>query len=257
MIKKSRRTNIIRNIIGFFKSIKRELFVAILSSVLVTIGIGLWNQAVENRRILEAVNSVYIGNSKEYLDKNLGEAAFTVNYGKYDKAIYITKPAVVMVFFDKNQKCVGYYVTQRGNYRIELPKVYAHIVGNKQIGKFSYYDIDSSPLYAFGFFTNGIGRVFYQEQYYYTSGGNYYDFSFATTDYGNTEGQYDLFAFDITEDDEIKPDMVEGGVCCSNRKRVAPNTYGIFDAEMSISDIDIYDGFDSYWLSADGFAILE
>lgn len=221
--------------------------------------------------------SLYIGCSKEWIDERLGVPTFEytidsdspILYNEKETlkddllgCVYNTDIAILRAFFKKDDlSCKAFFVTTKNENAIKIPKPYCNIIHSNEIGNFSYYDIMNYPVLLGGFFTNGTGRLFYGEVYYYYSGGNYYNFSFATLDYG-LKKDIDLIVRKPEEfefDDKInkKNCKIVGWEFIKDRKKGYPNTYGITDRSIS-SDItwDLlsdYNGFDSNQLRTHDF----
>lgn len=223
---------------------------------------------------LSTLDTLYIGCSKEWLDERLGVPTFiySVNsenlpyYVHNDDlhsdllgCVYVTDIAILRAFFNKDDRsCKAFFVTAKDEtIKIKLPNPYRRSICDKSLGDFSYYDIKNMPSLIGGFITNGVGRIFYGECFYYASGGNYYNFSFGTLDYG-LNGNFNLIT--MNPDEFEFDDKVNKGHCkvisnqfSQDRSQCFPNTYGISTLSYSYTWYLLadYSSFDSNQLRID------
>lgn len=223
---------------------------------------------------ISTLDTLYIGCSKEWLDEKLGVPTFAymidsenqLYYIHNDEididllgCIYITDIVIVRAFFNKDDlSCRAFFVTAMDdNIKIKLPSAYRKNICDNCLGDFSYYDLSEKPALLGGFFSNGSGRLFYGEVFYYFSAGNYYNFSFGTLDYG-LKSDFNLITMNPDEfefDDKVNKDYCKiiGCQFSQNRSQCFPNTYGISTLSYGctwdlLSD---YSSFDSNQLRTD------
>lgn len=208
---------------------------------------------IARKNLLNSIQNLYIGSSKEWIDSKLGQATFThaINEDYYE-CVYAVDVAIVRIFYDTDaSSCQAFFVTSYNLKPLEkilFPKQYSKVVAGKPLGEFSFHDIESSPNMVYGFTSTGPGRAFYGEEYsFYHSVGVGYNFYFFIMDYGTMESlakfvaELDNSASVEYIDDEVSWEQVMGP-CVINRKAFFPNTYGVSN---------IHDTQDAYWWFSD------
>lgn len=258
----------------------------VIAAIIVSVSTMIFSQISKHNDLINTLEDIYIGCSKEWIDSHLGpptflyladsneisdyirdrcrEEEYDVNYNLI-VGIYVTDVAILQAYFDKSAMSCRLFMIIRTDSRrwnqVNLPKQYRYCVNNKPLGKFSYYEIDGQPEHIHSYYTNGTGRTFYMEQYYYASGGNYYNFYFGTLDYGNFEtvGQFwdNLTQSTTVSDDDAEyvtiVDSVLGAeFILENRKACCPNVYAISSPSLSYAEamllLSDYTAFDSLQL---------
>ena len=230
----------------------------------------------EMEEILVAISKISIGSSKNWIDDKLGPpyasniVAITEDsrvwphtdessiIGEVLECVYMFDVVSVMIYFDTPENsCIAFFVTLMedvSNVDIVMPEAYSFFVSNKPLGEFAFADIDYEPYNVYGYVSNGVGRVFYGEQYYFMGGGNYQDFCFAILDYGmlNSLLDFDRFLTEIEWDITTDPGngasvLASSDILTQQRGRLYPNTYGIsvLNEELTFSLFSVYMGFDS------------
>lgn len=240
--------------------IKNSIFTAIIAAIITTLlmtGINIFYDSFKERYdFAKAVQYIYIGSNKEWIDSKLGPANFLSIQDNYMECVHISDTIAVTIFYEvETSSCCGYFVTILKKDRlfpVTVPDTYSWITDGKPIDEISYYDIDSVPINIYGYVSNGTGRAFYGEEYYYASSGNYYDFLFASVDYGDLQMTYSSFSelldakwSDEPIDDEV---LVTHGQVLADRKSICPNTYGIIDSSGITDLFSSYHNFDSFQL---------
>lgn len=177
----------------FINTIVVVIATAWIADMLVEKTIKKINEEEVIEKQLSTLENMYIGCSKDWIDENIGTPTFVYNenfkvnykqgndeskeiYYDYLGCVYITDIGILRTFFDKDDmSCKAFFITAVDDkYTINLPKRYRHFVNDKSLGNFSYYDIQATPEYINGFFSNGTGRYLCEETYYFFGNGNYY-----------------------------------------------------------------------------------
>lgn len=230
----------------------------------------------EMKEILVSIQKLSTGSSKDWIDNKLGPpfASNVVEITQNSKAyphtdendivgevlecVYLFDIVSVKIYFSTpDNSCIAFFVTlmvDTLNFDLVMPEAYSVFVSNKPLGEFTFADIDGEPMAIYGYVSNGVGRVFYGEEYYFMGGGNYQYFYFATLDYGMLDSlsQFDQFLSEIQFD--ISPNNVNGTNALSSsdllsqqRSKLYPNTYGIsrLNEELTLSLFSSYSAFDS------------
>lgn len=222
-------------------------------------------QQQQTESLLDNVQNLYIGSSKEWLDSKLGPATFSDDSRGYLECAYVTDAAILRVFYDTStNSCQAFFVTlpPSKSHKLRMPNAYSDVVSGKALGDYSYHEIFGTPLSVWGYVSQGTARALYGEEYYYASAGNYYSFYFLTLDYGFLDSVQDNIssmmltsAFEDSKiDDEVCIDLIVDGYSSvvKDRYTSAPNTYGIssLPSDETISLISDYTTFDSLQLRA-------
>lgn len=236
------------------------IFSSVASAFLITRISDIINQKREKDKIVNVVQSVYIGNNKEWVDANLGPAKYSREVDGLYQCVYINDYVAVNIFFDETAKsCKAYFVTLLRDdsiVSIRLPEIYDWIVQGKPLGQFSYYDIDYKPLSVYGRVTLGSHRAFYEEEYMLKAPELSMRYVFASLDYGIQLYPEELFEnllqhTDIPVDDEVDIDRIKNDKndpdfdVISDRHVTCPNTFGIAEYDFDIKLIGDYSAFDS------------
>lgn len=230
----------------------------------------------EMKEILASIQKISIGSSKDWVDEKLGSpyASNTVKVTKSDRAwhdtdensivgellecVYMFDIVSVKMYFDpSDNSCKAFFVTLMEDVLgadIVIPEAYSSFTTKRPLGEFSFTDIGDDPFTVDGYVSNGVGRVFYGEQYYFMGSGNYQDFYFAILDYGmlNSLAKFDGFL------ESIQCDIIRGygngastlsssDMLVQQRSTLYPNTYGIsvLNGDLTFSLLSSYVGFDS------------
>lgn len=228
----------------------------------------------EMKEILESIQKISIGSSKDWIDDKLGppysESVVEITkdgrvwpdtdessiIGEVLESVYIFDVVSVIAYFDMDENsCEAFFVTLMkdiSGIEVVMPEAYSFCVSGKPLGEFTFSDIWNGwePLYVDGYATNGVGRVFYGEQYYFAGGGNYQDFYFASLDYGllDSLSEFDFLVssayFDIIE---YNNSGNLSDTLTKLRCDLYPNTYGIstLNPSLTFSLFSHYMGFDS------------
>lgn len=234
----------------------------------------------ETEKLLASIQKLSIGSSKDWVDDRLGppyaenlieitenERAWphteeSSKVGEILECVYIFDVASVKIYFDTSENsCRAFFVTLMENtfgVDILIPEAYSTFVSNMSLGEFTFSDIWDGewPLNIYGYASNGVGRVFYGEQYYFAGGGNYQDFYFAVLDYGmlNSISEFDRFISEVQCDivpgldsDNGRSVLSSSSLLVEQRSRLYPNTYGIsvLNRDLTFSLFSSYTGFDS------------
>lgn len=254
-------TNYIKN--KQFDNLKSAIISTVIATLISTFLVSCISEYLREQReevaLINSINSIYLGSNKDWVDNHLGPATFINEHDDFLECVYVSEIAAIRVFYDvKTSSCNAFFVTALNRKKSDvlgLPELYSYITGGKNLGEFSYHDIEGKPLQVYGYVTQGDARSFYMEDYYYGAG-NYYTYYFVSMDYGverkNTSFASMLKPADTLSyiDDEVnvsqntEPNLL----VISNRSEVYPNTYGMSFQPVSsrieelISD---YSGFDS------------
>lgn len=131
------------------------------------------------------------------------------------------------VYFDiLNHSCKAFFVTLMEDVLgvdFDIPEVYSSFVSKKVLGKFSFSEILWEPINVNEYVSQGVGRAFYGEQYYFAGSGNYQEFYFAILDYGMLDSYKEFGRFlsliqsDIRLSDDNKTVIIHQ-TCCLNRE---------------------------------------
>lgn len=165
----------------FFSTVLETIIATLIATFFVYIFNKIYVQKCTHQGLKQCIQNLYIGSNKAWIDFKLGVATFTNQAENYLECVYITNIAAVRVYYDSANSCKAFFVTSLSKKNLDsimLPTQYSWIAPKKRLGKFSFYEIDFSPLCYFGFVSNGVGRVLYGEEYEFQSSGNYYSFYF-------------------------------------------------------------------------------
>ena len=228
----------------------------------------------EMKEILASIQKLSIGSTKDWVDDRLGPpysengGEITENsrvwphtdessiIGSVLESVYIFDVVSVIAYFDMDENsCEAFFVTLMEDISgidIVMPEAYSFCVSGKPLGEFTFSDVWDGwePQYIDGYTSNGVGRVFYGEQYYFAGSGNYHDFYFASLDYGllDSLSEFDSLVssayFDIFEyNDSGNLSEILSKLRCD----LYPNTYGIstLSPDLTFSLFGTYMGFDS------------
>ena len=240
--------------------IKNSIFTAIIAAIIATLlmtGINVFYDSFKERYdFAKTIQDIYIGSNKEWIDSKLGPANFLSVQDDYMECVYVSDTTAVTVFYEVGtSSCCGYFVTilkKDKLFPVTIPDTYSWITDGKPIDEISYYDIESVPYNTYGYVSNGTGRAFYGEEYYYASSANYYSFVFASVDYGDLQMSYSSFSelLDLKWSDEPIDDeiLVTHGQVLADRKNICPNTYGIIGPSDILDLFRLYRNFDSFQL---------
>lgn len=234
----------------------------------------------EMKEILESIRKLSIGSSKDWVDDKLGPP-YAENIVEITKngivwphtdesditseileCVYMFDILSIITYFDtEKNSCQAFFVTLMKDISgidIVMPEAYSFCVSDKPLGAFTFSDIwnGEEPLNIYGYASNGVGRVFYGEQYYFAGSGNYKDFYFAVLDYGmlNSLSAFHQFISEVQCDIVPGPSLDNGESVLSSsdllaeqRYKLCPNTYGIsaLNRDLTFSLFSSYTGFDS------------
>lgn len=246
-------------IIWFSKSILIGLIIALAAGILAPVVLDCLDQKHQKEELLSNIKRIYIGCNKEWLDAKLGPPLFKCSHETLMEYLYVTDYAAIRTFFDnKTGNCEAFFTTvikNKSSERIELPDVYSWMSNHKPLGDFNYNDIDNNLVKICGYVGNGVVDTFYTECFYSGGSGNYYEFYFATMQYGkNLSGSGERSAeFSLVDeallDEDLKKliDKERTVHIMYDRKDSKPNTFGIsrIPYESIIDVLMGYDGFDS------------
>lgn len=234
----------------------------------------------EMKEVLVSIQKLSTGSSKDWVDNRLGPpfasniVEITENSRAYPdtdensitgeilECVYLFDIVSVKIYFDiPDNSCKAFFVTLMEDtldFDIVMPEAYSVFVSNKPLGEFTFSDIWDGewPLNVDGYASNGVGRLFYGEQYYFAGGGNYQDFYFAVLDYGalNSFSEFNWFISEVQCDIVPGPGSSNGENVLSSsellleqRYKLYPNTYGIsrLNVELTFSLFSSYSAFDS------------
>lgn len=250
---------------SFFSTIVATILATLIATFLINMFNKVYIHTYQKKELIRSIQDLYIGSNKEWIDSKLGYPTFTNQAEKFLECVYVTNIAAIRVYYDNSAKaCQAFFVTalsKKHSNSIKLPSQYSWIVSKKKIGKFSFYDIEDSPMSYFGFVSNGIGRALYGEEYTYQGSGNNYIFYFLILDYGIMKS-FKEFDRNLSNSIEYGDKPIDDKIRCSsyngysqritNRKIFCPNTYGIskvyVDEKIIINAITSYHSFDSLQL---------
>ena len=226
------------------KLIVKIIYDVILVALIPLISI-IYNEVSKDRKLLNDINSILIGESTDYCDDCFGVPIFQKQHDEYgiNERVYDNKYVIIRAYF-KDSSLIGYFVTsKRDNEKISLPEQFDYLVDEKYLGKFNFTDISGMPYFVGSYHSNGVGHFLYNESYYYASGGNYYFFFFMYMDYGIYNLVFDNDAFE--SDIEIaNADLVyDRNAIQIDRSKSFPNTYGVVSTDID----EIYELISTYY----------
>ena len=226
---------------------------------------------------LASIQKLSIGSSKKWIDDKLGPPyAETVidimddgwmrpNDDESSKtgeilvcAYNIYDIIMVQVYFDiSDNSCLAFFVTLLDDISgvdIKMPKFYSSLVSDKSLGEYAFSELGYGIKSTHGYASQGVGRTFYGEEYYFAGDGNYNTFYFAVLDYGmiNSPEDFSIFIsiiqFNIGPCDNTLP-LPE--ILNSKRETFYPNTYGIstLNTDLTFDLLGNYYWFDTLSLS--------
>lgn len=205
----------------------------------------MYNEITKDRKLLSDINNILIGESADYCDGCFGVPIFQEqnDVNGIDERVYNNKYAIIRLYF-KNNSLIGYFVTaKKDDGKVGLPKQFSHLIDGKPLGEFTFKDIDYTPDFVHIYNSCGVAHFFYNESYYFGSGGNYYYFNFMDLEYGFYNNMvYDNDAFE--SDIELKDVQKEysPGDPLIDRSKSFPNTYGIVKTNLD----EIYELISTY-----------
>lgn len=217
-----------------FKKYIPEIIIGIIVSIFVPI-LSIVIENIHNEiNLYKSLNNISIGTNVKYMEECFGTPKFHYLDEKSGivENIYFTEREIVRAYF-VNDKLEGYFVTKVKNnmfFNVKLPDAYKSLVEEKEVGKFTFYDINYEPRYIKAYATQGYSHYLYCEEYYFASSGRYREFFFGYFDYGYDEKiVYD----DNYVDDEVYDTRYDkySSQYLVNRKESYPNTYGICSGE--------------------------
>lgn len=182
--------------------------------------------------------------SKDRIDEELKFPIFEQKEFDIVENVYVLENGIIRGYYFNNS-LIAYFVTITGEERITLPENFQGLVNNKELGDFTYYEIEQLPYKINSYVTLGIGNTFYSEVYNFGAFGNYYDFYFLDLQYGVKSNEYVKDFDEFCTDNEVTNDNL-GNIDKNyvvNRKKSYPNTYGIC---MSRYTEKVYDMISDY-----------
>lgn len=243
----------IRILIKLFDLIFTGVVLAIVASLLTTHIL----QKAEIKRLLEArledISNIYIGCNEDWIDERFGEPQFISRKDDFKMCAYVFEYCVIQIAYDNNNSTRAYLITSLKNddkIQMKIKDSTFYKKGEFSLGSFSYYEIDEAPLSVSGYFTNGVGRICYREDYYYRAGGNYYTYCYATLDYGMNGNLQHAFIYNKDKpmdiDDEVTSNKIKGFLIVNDRHAEKPNSYGVTDNIEALNYLFDYQWFNSY-----------
>ncbi len=136
----------------------------------------------DNGQIIAKLNEINIGVSRSFTESILGSPKYIANFDSVNISdeYYIVDQIVVRLLYQENVVQAFFVTICDETHKGLIPiSIYEHVVNDKKLGEFSYYDIEYVPLKIRGFLQNGTGYGCYIEAYYFASSGNYRTFFFA------------------------------------------------------------------------------
>lgn len=172
------------------------------------------------------------------------------------ECIYIFDIVSVKIYFGvSDYSCKAFFVTlmeDASGADIVMPETYSSFISNKLLGEFAFSEILWDPINVNGYVSQGVGRAFYGEQYYFAGSGNYQEFYFAVLDYGMLDSykEFGRFLSLIQNDIRLSDDensYYSSELLTQQRDKFYPNTYGIstLNYKITFSLLGTYVGFDS------------
>ena len=236
-----------------YKPILNGIVMAVVASLLVTVINEKADRRSRIRQQLTDISNIYIGCSKEWMDEHFGVPQFTSEKEEHFFCAYISDYYVIQVAFGENASAEAYSITALKNK--DKKKITIHdttIIDAEDftLGSVTYYDLPGEPSYVTGAVSNGNERASYEEYYYMMSYGNYYNYCYASLDFGIHHGEMmDFLAeFGMPQgdiDDEVDKSKNRGIQIIYDRKHSYPNTYAVArDTDVLESLLD-YDWFNS------------
>ena len=226
---------------------------------------------------LTFIQKLSIGGSKKWIDDKLGPPYAETVMGTKDErlirpdedessktgeilvcAYNISDIIMVQACFDiSDNSCLAFFVTLLDDISgvdIMMPTYYSSLVSDKSLCEFAFSELGEYITATYGYAGQGIGRVFYGEEYYFGAAGNYKNFYFAVLDYGMLNSRADfsrflsIIQFSIGPSDNTLP-LPE--VLNSEREKFYPNTYGIstLNTQLTFELLSSYYWFDNLPLS--------
>ena len=251
-----------------FKTIVITLFTTIAATIIATAFIDMKKEENSNiakqEKLLYDLQTICIGCNKEWMDYAFGMPVFTNIDGITKEEVYITDFALIRAFFGiEDNACKMFFITQTSEDPIPfmptISNTYYNTTGEEEkLGILSYDEIKYSSIElftAYGFFTNGSGRVFYGEGYH-SFAGYYYDIYFASLDYGEND-PWNMMGYilngDISEEElAYYENLKDSGLnryhrFLSQRSEFYPNTYGVssLESDYTFDKLMDYNTFDS------------
>lgn len=229
--------------------------------------------AMQRNELLDNLEMITTGCSKQWMDDVFGTPVFTNTDGITEEYVYITNIAVIRSFFDPEEKmCKMFFITKTTDEPIPfvptLNNVLYNNTGSKQmLGTITYDQIKNGNLYIFdaiGYFTNGSGRTFYGEGFspFY---GYLKQVYFASVDYGSPPAwdlMGDIYSGKLSEEERnyykeflawwmTDLDLLDEQYILHQRGEFYPNTYGLSDlgVDYTMEKLSDYNTFDSIELA--------
>ncbi|MCH5271762.1 MAG: hypothetical protein J1E83_13660 [Lachnospiraceae bacterium] len=251
------------------KTITITLITTIAATIIATALIDMKKEENSNiakqEKLLYDLQTICIGCNKEWMDYAFGMPVFTNIDGITKEEVYITDIALIRAFFGiEDNACKMFFITQTSEEPIPfmptISNTYYNTFGEEEkLGILSYDEIKYSSIElftAYGFFTNGSGRVFYGEGYH-SYAGYYYDIYFASLDYGENN-PWNMMGYienpDFTEEEiayyknlDFENKLNKYKKFLSQRSIHYPNTYGVssLDSDYTFDKLMDYNTFDS------------
>lgn len=204
----------------------KTLVIAIMTSAFLFIGNGVFRNYQEVKKSNDIIDSLCLGESKEYIESILGIPRFEFFDDMLSNSFYAMDKIVIRCVFD-DELLVGYFVTAKeANSKIKMSGPLSNgekiEFGTETFEPSKYPDavIDGST----GMFGSAAISTYYWEYNYMYGVGLYRTFVAAIFPYGFTErDSYNLMNLANTE-------SVESDEVNNYREILHPNTFGIMDS---------------------------
>lgn len=179
--------------------------------------------------VITDIQNIDIGITRDYARTILGSPRYVVSSNSFNlqDEFYVIDQVIIRLIFRHNTVQAYFVTINDQSLKGKIPvSIYGHIVDDKNLGDFNYYEIDFVPEEIQAYFQNGTGYQCYIEWYYYGSSSNHHTFVFANLIYGLWEAEYEFG--EMTLDDELQKGYT---TIDSNfdfdRKKSYPSTFGI------------------------------
>ena len=235
---KNKHPNLKKYSIEFFLG----LLVGIIAAVLFAIFSNSYDALQQQAEKRNLINSLAIGTNREYIEDVIG-----VPYIKCDNTqngfidyIYKIDGALLRIIYSEDSAKAIFltilnpaYIGKYDNNEVTF------LFNDKDLGNFTFEDIEFRNEGNYDQYTNGAGLTFYIESFWTRPSGNYHEYVLAIMPYG-------LF-IPPEKIDELQVDKSHYNTHFGYMGNFYPNTYGIIDDECldkiteMLIDIDSFD----------------
>ncbi|MBE6756177.1 MAG: hypothetical protein E7555_06955 [Ruminococcaceae bacterium] len=253
----------------------RDIAIVILSSILIPYFLTFFQskkeEKIEYNRNIDALNSIVIGTSRDWIESNFGKPTFVNTFTQtvsddetmaidgmeLTEQIYNVDNIAILFAYFSDDMLEAYYVTicnEEAIGEIFLPEPYASSLNIGALGEIDYKAIHGEPISAmFNASTNG--STIYEETYDFGKMFNWYTIQFIVHDFGLNLSNWGQTkdGKNVLGDEEVNsekfPWLAQYEGTLPSRENFKPNTFGVIGSKCSSSYIfgeiaNVYSNYD-------------